>query len=199
MAETSGLMKGKRGLVMGVANNRSIAWGIAKACADAGAEIALTYQGDALKKRVEPLANELGALLDAGRGGLGVAEALVADDHAYENAMELIDREVVPRGIGDGVQGREPGLVVGAEDLAVFVDDQGRVVGLADGRWYFGAEDTGDARFAAAAGDCGVEFIELRGGAGRLGVADIDAIADGLGFGEADDLRFRGNGLVEKA
>ncbi|MAZ82861.1 MAG: enoyl-[acyl-carrier-protein] reductase FabI [Hoeflea sp.] len=63
MAETSGLMKGKRGLVMGVANNRSIAWGIAKACADAGAEIALTYQGDALKKRVEPLANELGALL----------------------------------------------------------------------------------------------------------------------------------------
>ena len=63
MAETSGLMKGKRGLVMGVANNRSIAWGIAKACADAGAEIALTYQGDALKKRVEPLAGELGAHL----------------------------------------------------------------------------------------------------------------------------------------
>jgi len=63
MAETSGLMKGKRGLVMGVANNRSIAWGIAKACADAGAEIALTYQGDALKKRVEPLASELGAHL----------------------------------------------------------------------------------------------------------------------------------------
>ena len=63
MAETSGLMKGKRGLVMGVANNRSIAWGIAKACADAGAEIALTYQGDALKRRVEPLAAELGALV----------------------------------------------------------------------------------------------------------------------------------------
>ena len=63
MAETSGLMKGKRGLVMGVANNRSIAWGIAKACADAGAEIALTYQGDALKKRVEPLASELGAIV----------------------------------------------------------------------------------------------------------------------------------------
>lgn len=63
MAETSGLMKGKRGLVMGVANNRSIAWGIAKACADAGAELALTYQGDALKRRVEPLAAELGALV----------------------------------------------------------------------------------------------------------------------------------------
>ncbi len=57
------LMAGKRGLVMGVANNRSIAWGIAKACASQGAEIALTYQGDALKKRVEPLAADLGTKL----------------------------------------------------------------------------------------------------------------------------------------
>jgi enoyl-[acyl-carrier protein] reductase I len=63
MNQASGLMKGKRGVIMGVANNRSIAWGIAKACADAGAEIALTYQGEALKKRVEPLANELGAIV----------------------------------------------------------------------------------------------------------------------------------------
>jgi len=63
MADAKGLMAGKRGLVMGVANNRSIAWGIAKACANAGAEIALTYQGDALKKRVEPLATEIGALV----------------------------------------------------------------------------------------------------------------------------------------
>ncbi|MVA25989.1 enoyl-ACP reductase FabI [Agrobacterium vitis] len=59
MAQISGLMAGKRGIIMGVANNRSIAWGIAKACRDAGAEIALTWQGDALKKRVEPLAQEL--------------------------------------------------------------------------------------------------------------------------------------------
>jgi enoyl-[acyl-carrier protein] reductase I len=58
---TGTLMTGKRGLIMGVANNRSIAWGIAKACAAQGAEIALTYQGDALKKRVEPLAAELGS------------------------------------------------------------------------------------------------------------------------------------------
>lgn len=57
------LMAGKRGLIMGVANNRSIAWGIAKACANQGAEIALTYQGDALKKRVEPLATSLGTKL----------------------------------------------------------------------------------------------------------------------------------------
>ncbi|WP_426424103.1 enoyl-ACP reductase FabI [Bradyrhizobium genosp. A] len=66
MAQNSGLMQGlmqgKRGVILGVANNRSIAWGIAKACQAAGAEIALTYQGDALKKRVEPLAAELGAL-----------------------------------------------------------------------------------------------------------------------------------------
>jgi enoyl-[acyl-carrier protein] reductase I len=55
------LMKGKRGLIMGVANNRSIAWGIAKAVAAQGAEVALTYQGDALKKRVIPLAAELGS------------------------------------------------------------------------------------------------------------------------------------------
>jgi enoyl-[acyl-carrier protein] reductase I len=61
MAGANGLMAGKRGLILGVANNRSIAWGIAKACADQGAELALTYQGDAFRKRVEPLAAELGA------------------------------------------------------------------------------------------------------------------------------------------
>src|SRR3546814_415619 len=58
MAE--GLMAGKRGLIMGVANNRSIAWGIAKALADQGAELAFSYQGEALKKRVEPLAAGIG-------------------------------------------------------------------------------------------------------------------------------------------
>src|SRR5215468_3257617 len=63
MAEASGLMRGKRGLIMGVANNRSIAWGIAKACHAHGAELAFTYQGDALKKRVEPLAAEVGGLV----------------------------------------------------------------------------------------------------------------------------------------
>src|SRR5262247_1672195 len=63
MAEASGLMRGKRGLILGVANNRSIAWGIAKACRAQGAEVAFTYQGDALKKRVEPLAQEVGGLV----------------------------------------------------------------------------------------------------------------------------------------
>ncbi|NMD06862.1 MAG: enoyl-ACP reductase FabI [Phyllobacteriaceae bacterium] len=59
MSNKNGIMTGKRGLIMGVANNRSIAWGIAKSCADHGAELAFTYQGDALKKRVEPLAAEV--------------------------------------------------------------------------------------------------------------------------------------------
>ncbi|MFN4168903.1 MAG: enoyl-ACP reductase FabI [Pannonibacter phragmitetus] len=77
MAETHGLMKGKRGLVMGVANNRSIAWGIAKALSDAGAEIALTYQGEALKKRVEPLAEQLGAIV---AGHCDVTDAASIDD-----------------------------------------------------------------------------------------------------------------------
>ena len=54
------LMAGKRGLIMGLANDKSIAWGIAKALAAEGAEIALSYQGEALKKRVEPLAAEIG-------------------------------------------------------------------------------------------------------------------------------------------
>ncbi len=61
MSDGNGLMAGKRGLIMGVANKRSIAWGVAKSCAAAGAELAFTYQGEALKKRVEPLAAELGA------------------------------------------------------------------------------------------------------------------------------------------
>jgi enoyl-[acyl-carrier protein] reductase I len=58
---TSELMKGKRGLIMGLANDKSIAWGIAKACADAGAELAFSYQGDALLKRVTPLAAQTGS------------------------------------------------------------------------------------------------------------------------------------------
>ncbi len=57
------LMQGKRGVVMGVANDRSIAWGIAAACAAQGAELAFTYQGDALGKRVRPLAESVGSRL----------------------------------------------------------------------------------------------------------------------------------------
>jgi enoyl-[acyl-carrier protein] reductase I len=61
MGQPVPLMQGKRGLVMGVANDRSIAWGIAKAAHAQGAELAFTYQGDALKKRVGPLADSVGS------------------------------------------------------------------------------------------------------------------------------------------
>jgi enoyl-[acyl-carrier protein] reductase I len=61
ITRASSILAGKRGLVMGVANNRSIAWGIARAAHQHGAELAFTYQGEALEKRVRPLAAELGA------------------------------------------------------------------------------------------------------------------------------------------
>ena len=76
MPEASGLLHGKRGLIVGVANNRSIAWGIAKACRQHGAELALTYQGDAIKRRVEPLAKEIGAMV---AGHLDVTEPATID------------------------------------------------------------------------------------------------------------------------
>ncbi|HYG28642.1 MAG TPA: enoyl-ACP reductase FabI [Allosphingosinicella sp.] len=57
----TGLMQGKRGLIMGLANDRSLAWGISKALADQGAELAFSYQGEALERRVRPLAQQLGA------------------------------------------------------------------------------------------------------------------------------------------
>jgi len=79
------LMTGKRGLIMGVANNRSIAWGIAKACASQGAEIALTYQGDALKKRVDPLAAELGTKL--------VLPCDVTDADSIDAVFETLKKE----------------------------------------------------------------------------------------------------------
>lgn len=77
-----GLMAGKRGLIMGVANNRSIAWGIAKALRAEGAEIALSYQGEALKKRVDPLAEELGASF--------VVECDVTDGAAMDTTFATI-------------------------------------------------------------------------------------------------------------
>ncbi|MEO5612827.1 MAG: enoyl-ACP reductase FabI [Sphingomicrobium sp.] len=60
-AASGGLMKGKRGLIMGLANDRSLAWGIAKALGEQGAELAFSYQGESLEKRVRPLAEQLGS------------------------------------------------------------------------------------------------------------------------------------------
>ena len=74
------LMTGKRGLVMGVANDRSIAWGIAKAVADQGAELAFTYQGEALEKRVRPLAQTVGAQI--------VLPCDVTDDASLDRVFE---------------------------------------------------------------------------------------------------------------
>lgn len=75
-------LKGKRGLVMGVANERSIAWGIAKACADAGAELAFTYQGEAFGKRLEPLAASVGSDF--------MVDVDVTDDASLDTAFEQL-------------------------------------------------------------------------------------------------------------
>jgi enoyl-[acyl-carrier protein] reductase I len=90
MSEISGLMRGKRGLIMGVANQRSLAWGIAKACHLHGAQLAFTYQGDALKKRVEPLAQEVGGIVV---GHCDVTDAATIDSvfAAVQSAWGSID------------------------------------------------------------------------------------------------------------
>jgi enoyl-[acyl-carrier protein] reductase I len=90
MAYASGLMRGKRGLIMGVANNRSLAWGIARACHAAGAEVAFTYQGDALKKRVEPLAAEIGGLV-VGHCDVTEPKTMDAAFAAVEEAWGALD------------------------------------------------------------------------------------------------------------
>jgi enoyl-[acyl-carrier protein] reductase I len=82
MTENRGLMTGKRGLIMGVANDRSIAWGIAKAAADQGAELAFTFQGEALEKRVRPLAQQVGANI--------LLPCDVTDDASIDKTFEAI-------------------------------------------------------------------------------------------------------------
>jgi enoyl-[acyl-carrier protein] reductase I len=82
---TGTLMAGRRGLVMGVANDRSIAWGIARACAAQGAEIAFTYQGEALEKRVRPLAESVGSRL--------VLPCDVTDDPSVDAVFETLAAE----------------------------------------------------------------------------------------------------------
>ncbi|MGE5721915.1 MAG: enoyl-ACP reductase FabI [Sphingomonadales bacterium] len=80
----TGLMAGKRGLIMGLANDRSLAWGIAKALRDQGAEMAFSYQGDSLEKRVRPLAAELGSDL--------LIDCDVSDMAALDATFEMLAR-----------------------------------------------------------------------------------------------------------
>lgn len=82
---STGLMAGKKGLIMGVANDKSIAWGIARQLFEQGAEIAFTYQGEALKKRVEPLAEQVGVNL--------MIECDVTDKTSMEKAFAEIEKE----------------------------------------------------------------------------------------------------------
>jgi len=82
MSDSSLLMSGKRGLIMGVANDRSIAWGIAKALGDQGAELAFTYQGEALEKRVRPLAESVGSDL--------VLPCDVTDEASIDSVFETL-------------------------------------------------------------------------------------------------------------
>ena len=84
MTATNPLMGGKRGLIMGVANDRSIGWGIAHAAAAHGAELAFTYQGEALERRVKPLAASVGSSL--------VLPCDVTDDDSIDQAFEAVQR-----------------------------------------------------------------------------------------------------------
>ena len=82
---TNGMMRGKRGIVMGVANDRSIAWGIAEALAKQGAELAFTYQGEALEKRVKPLAESVGSDI--------VISCDVSSDVAIDETFHLLQKK----------------------------------------------------------------------------------------------------------
>ncbi len=84
-APTGTLMTGKRGLIMGVANHRSIAWGIARAVAAQGAELAFTYQGEALEKRVRPLAESIGSK--------HLLPCDVADDASVDAVFEVLKQD----------------------------------------------------------------------------------------------------------
>jgi enoyl-[acyl-carrier protein] reductase I len=88
----SGLMEGKRGLIMGLANDRSLAWGIARALSSQGAELAFSYQGEALEKRVRPLAAELGSdmLIDCDVSSMDALDAAFADISKRWDSIDFV-------------------------------------------------------------------------------------------------------------
>jgi enoyl-[acyl-carrier protein] reductase I len=99
----TGLMSGKRGLIMGLANDKSLAWGIAKKLGEQGAELAFSYQGDALKKRVGPLAAEVGSdfLFDC---DVSQAGALDSAFESLRQRWETIDFVVHAIGFSDKLE-----------------------------------------------------------------------------------------------
>ena len=86
----NGLMAGKRGLIMGLANDKSLAWGIAKKLSEAGAELAFSYQGETMEKRVRPLAEQLGV-------------QLISNQPQYSMLWRVIEADVVPASKRHGV------------------------------------------------------------------------------------------------
>lgn len=93
----NGLMAGRRGLIMGLANDKSIAWGIARALAEQGAELAFSYQGEALKKRVEPLAAQLGSdiVLPCDVADMASVDALFADLRGRWGRLDFLVHAIV--------------------------------------------------------------------------------------------------------
>ncbi|HTK85257.1 MAG TPA: enoyl-ACP reductase FabI [Patescibacteria group bacterium] len=85
MTQTSKIMAGKRGLIMGVANDRSIAWGISRAVHNHGAELAFTFQGEALEKRVRPLADGIGSKI--------VLPCDVSDEASVDKVFQTVEKE----------------------------------------------------------------------------------------------------------
>ena len=84
MSNSSGIMAGKRGLIMGVANERSIAWGIAKVLSESGAKLAFTYQGEAFEKRIKPLARSVGSNI--------VLQCDVEDSNSLQMAFDQLSK-----------------------------------------------------------------------------------------------------------
>lgn len=88
----NGLMAGKRGLIMGLANDKSLAWGIAKSLHEQGAELAFSYQGDALAKRVRPLAEQVGSdfLIDCDVADMDKLDAAFAEIEARWGTLDFV-------------------------------------------------------------------------------------------------------------
>ena len=115
------MMEGRRGLIMGVANDKSIAWGIAQACAEAGAELAFSYQGEALKKRVDPLAASVGSsmVMPCDVSDTGSLDALFA---ALEAAWGRLDFVVHAIGFSDKTELRGRYVDTSAENFRTTMD-----------------------------------------------------------------------------